>query len=63
MTRKLSVPALLALALSVVPTFAFADAALPSVWERGDGLVWALVIGVVIVAGAVLAIVLKKRKK
>ena len=45
------------------PAMAFADAALPDVWERDSTLIWALVIAVVLIAAAVLILVLRKRKK
>ncbi|MBR2790163.1 MAG: hypothetical protein IKD70_06050 [Eggerthellaceae bacterium] len=45
------------------PAMAFADAAIPDIWERDSTLVWVLVIAVVLIAAAVLILVLRKRKK
>ena len=56
-----ALPALLAALL--MPAAAFADAAVPSVIERGDGWIWALIIAVIVVAAGVMVFVLRKRKK
>ena len=52
-----------ALVLGMLPAVAFADALVPSVWERNGTLIWVLVIAVVIIAAVVLYFVIRKRKK
>ena len=45
------------------PVSAYADAAIPSVWERGGALIWVLVIAIIVIVAAVLIFVLRKRRK
>ena len=64
MKRLLSLALLVsALMLCLMPALAFADALVPSVWERSGTLIWVLVIAAIVIAAAVLFFVIRKRKK
>ena len=59
---SLALPVLV-MVFCLMPAMAFADALVPSVWERNGTLILVLVIAVVIIAAVVLYFVIRKRKK